>query len=113
MPPWLSQPQGDSSEEDAKSEAVRTEAAAKDGGEEDEEWSLWGGLPKAEEKFGFDTRWKKQSAVPPEEQTPEMRTGGIIYRLLLIFSAAFLLFEAAMIYAGTTKTAPISGRKRL
>ena len=101
--------QGGAVGEDAKSEAVPAEAAAKDGGKEDEEWSLWGGLPKAEEKYGFDARWKKRSAIPLEEQTPEMRTGGIIYRLLLIFSTAFVLFEAAMIYAGTTRSVRLEG----
>ena len=72
-------------------------------------WSLWGGLPKAEEKDGFEARWKKQSAVPVEEQTPEMRTKGIIYRLLLAFSVVFLLFETVLIYAGITQGTGLDG----
>ena len=66
-------------------------------------------MPKAEEKYGFDTRWKKRSAVPPEEQTPETRTGGFIYWLLLIFSAAFLLLEVVMVYVGKTRGAHLEG----
>lgn len=72
-------------------------------------WSLWGGLPKAEEKDGFEARWKKQSAVPVEEQTPEMRIRGIIYRLLLAFSVVFLLFETVLIYAGITQGTGLDG----
>ena len=72
-------------------------------------WNLWGGLLKAEEKDGFENRWKRQSAVPEEEQTPEMRVGGIVYRLLLVFSVVFLLFESTLIYAGTARGAGLDG----
>lgn len=55
------------------------------------------GAIKAREKEGFENRWKKQSSVPKDEQTPEMRTGGIIYRILLIFSTLLVLFELFVI----------------
>ena len=72
-------------------------------------WGLWGGLPKAEEKSGFEDRWRKQSTVPLEEQTPEMRTGRIVYRILLTFSVVFLLFETALTYAGMTQGTGLDG----
>lgn len=72
-------------------------------------WTFWGDLHKAEEKDGFEARWKKQSAVPVEEQTPEMRIRGIIYRLLLIFSVLFLLFETVLTYTGITQGTGLDG----
>ena len=54
------------------------------------------------EKRDFEKRWRKQSAVPIEEQTPEKRTSLIIFRLLLIFSLALILYEAALIALGIT-----------
>lgn len=50
----------------------------------------------------FEKRWRKQSGIPLEEQTPEMRTSRIIYRLLLAFSLALILYEAALISLGMT-----------
>lgn len=48
----------------------------------------------------FEKRWKKQSSIPEEERTPEMRISIIIYRLLFVFSLAFLLFEMFLISVG-------------
>ena len=70
---------------------------------------LWGGLPKTEEKSGFENRWKDQSTVPLEEQTPEMRIGGICFRLLLVFSVLFLIFETSMIYVKMLQGAGLDG----
>jgi len=71
--------------------------------------NLWRGLPKTEEKDGFEARWRKQSSVPPEEQTPEMRVRGIVYRILLVFSALFLLCESILTYAGMMKGTGLDG----
>ncbi len=57
---------------------------------------------KVQEKIGFDSRWKKYSSIPVEEQTPEKRTGRIIYYVLLIFSIALILYEISDISFGTT-----------
>ena len=54
------------------------------------------------EKRDFEKRWRKQSTIPVEEQTPEMRTSRIIYRLLLVFSLALILYETALISLGIT-----------
>ncbi len=71
--------------------------------EEDEERGIFRNLQdmiKVQEKFGFERRWKEQSCVPPEEQNPEMRTGRIIYRILLAFSIWLVLFEVAYVTVG-------------
>ncbi|MBQ9438238.1 MAG: cache domain-containing protein, partial [Lachnospiraceae bacterium] len=90
-------------------ESETAEPAADDDNKKDKKRNLWSRLFKAKKKFGFDSRWRKQSAIPLDEQTPEMRTGGIIYRLLLIFSTAFLLFEISLIYMGKTKGVSLDG----
>ncbi len=55
------------------------------------------GMIRSREKEGFENRWKKQSSIPKDEQTPEMRAGGIIYRILLILSTFLVLFEIFVI----------------
>lgn len=74
--------------------------------EEDEERGIFHRLKdmiKTEEKRDFDIRWKTQSAIPLAEQSPEMRAGRIVYRLLLVFSAALILFETYLISMGITR----------
>ena len=51
------------------------------------------GVIKEKNKFNFETRWKSQNSIPVEQQTPEMRARRIAYHILLIYSAAFVLFE--------------------
>ncbi|MBR5336497.1 MAG: mechanosensitive ion channel [Lachnospiraceae bacterium] len=58
------------------------------------------GIIKVQEKYGFESRWTKQSSIPKDEQTPEMRTGRIIYRVLLIFSILVVLGEFILINFG-------------
>ena len=88
-------------------EAQKAEAVDEidDESEEDEERGIirkLKGMIKVQEKLGFEDRWKKQSSVPIEEQTPEMRAGGIIYRILLAFSTLVVAFEVLVInYIGT------------
>ncbi len=93
-------------------EAEQQEAAG-DGPDDDSrekaKKGIWSDVFKAEEKYGFDIRWKKQSAIPVSEQTPEMLTGRIIYRVLLIFCIAFLLFEAGIVYYGITNDVRLDG----
>ncbi|MBR1477709.1 MAG: mechanosensitive ion channel [Lachnospiraceae bacterium] len=48
----------------------------------------------------FERRWRNQSFVPVEAQTPEKRIGGVIYLLLLVFSSVFILFEIFLISTG-------------
>ena len=48
----------------------------------------------------FEKRWRNQSSIPIEEQTPEMRTTRIIYDLLLVFFSALILFEILLASMG-------------
>ena len=77
--------------------------------ETDNQWDIWEDLFKTEKKNGFDNRWKKQSGVPLHEQTPERRTWSIIYRLLLIIAAAFLILETSLLYAGRVRGVSLDG----
>jgi small conductance mechanosensitive channel len=52
---------------------------------------------------GFEKRWRKQSAIPIEDQTPEMRVSGIIYRLLLVLSVSLIFFELSLITIGVSE----------
>ncbi len=74
----------------------------------DEDWSLLSGMLKTQEKYGFDRRWKRENDIPPEEQPPEKRAWVIVYRMLLIFSTAVLLFEISIIGLGA-KTQSLDG----
>ena len=60
------------------------------------------GVDKVGEKYNFESRWKKNRAIPTEQQTPEMRAGGLVYFMLLIFSAALILYEVSLISLGIT-----------
>ena len=62
-----------------------------------------GRMIKVKDKFGFDTRWKKQRAIPIEEQTPEMRTGTIIYKIILVFAIALILSELYLYLNSSSK----------
>ena len=53
-----------------------------------QELGIPAGFIRKEEKANFDIRWKKQRAIPIEKQSPELRTGSIVYRMLLLFSIA-------------------------
>ena len=48
----------------------------------------------------FEKRWRNQRAVPVEKRTPEMRTSGIIYSVLLVFSYALIFYEVFMLSMG-------------
>ncbi len=67
----------------------------------EEDWNLLSNMIKTQDKWGFERRWNKENDIPPEEQSPEKRTWSIIYRMLLIFSTAILLFEITLIGLGT------------
>lgn len=47
-------------------------------------------LLKAQEKSGFEERWR-MSDIPADERTPEHRIGRSLYRLLLVFCLVILL----------------------
>ena len=64
--------------------------------------SLWS-MIKKQVKYGFENRWKKGADVPLEEQTPEMRTGKIIYYILLIFSILLIMYEVSLASTGATR----------
>ena len=86
--------------EEAKDDAgSRTEHLNPQSSEED--WSLLSGMIKTQEKRGFDRRWNRENDIPPEQQTPEKRTGAIVYRMLLIFSTVILLIEISLMGLGT------------
>ena len=94
-------------EKEIEAKAVKAEPVKEtaDENEEDEERGIFSTLTdmlKEREKFGFETRWKNQSSIPPEQQTPEMRTGAIIYRILLVFSLGLILFELFVFSLGVT-----------
>ena len=72
-----------------------------DGDNDEEEWSLLSGMIKTHEKYGFERRWSRENDIPTEQQSPEMRTWTIIYRMLLVFSTAVLLFEISLMGIGT------------
>ena len=57
--------------------------------------------PDEKSSSDFEKRWKKQMTVPDEEKTPEMRVSTVIYRLLLVFSSMFLLYEMFLMSMGT------------
>ncbi len=98
----LKDQENETPEEAAKEEPVKETS---DENEEDEERGIFSTLTdmiKEKEKFGFETRWKNQSSIPLKQQTPEMRTGAIIYRILLIFSIALILFEVFVFSTGMT-----------
>ncbi len=86
-----------------QAETEESAAGMDENNNNDENWHFWDGLSYTEKKYGFESRWKKQSTIPVQEQTPEMRIGGIIYRFLLIFSIVFLLFESSLFYAVMTQ----------
>ena len=87
-------------------EAVGTNEAEKDtaeAGKEAERPNLFSGLTDVlgvKEKTGFDSRWKRNDSIPVEQQTPEMRTGRIIKRILLVFAIVLILFEVAAFSKG-------------
>ena len=60
------------------------------------------GVDKAGEKYNFEHRWNHNRAIPPEQQTPEMRAGNLVYVILLIFSAVLILYEMSLISLGIT-----------
>ncbi len=91
--------------EDAANEGVTEETVNLDDIvlEDNEEPGVFGrlkGILKVQEKYGFESRWMKQSTIPKDEQTPEMRTGRIIYRILLVFSILVVLGEFVLINFG-------------
>ncbi len=55
---------------------------------------------EVQDKYGFEDRWKNQSTLPLDQQTPETRTGRIIYRILLVFSVLLLTYEALTVVSG-------------
>ena len=78
-------------------------------GEEDkeQEQGIFSGLKdviKVQKKYGFESRWKKFGDIPPEQLTPEMRTGRIIYYILLIFSILLIAYEVSIISISTERT---------
>ena len=93
-------------EQSAKSPDMKesaAEAEAETESETDEEMEIlrrMTGQDKIGEKYNFESRWKKQSAVPPERQTPEMRAGKDVYFILLAFSTLLILFETSLISFG-------------
>ena len=89
-------------EADGKKSAAKAAETASDSDDGDK-WGIFDGIKdifKEKEKFDFDSRWKKEKAIPIEEQTPEMRTKTIIYNTLLIFSFALIVFEVTLINTG-------------
>lgn len=46
-----------------------------------------------QDKYRFDSRWKKFKGIPEEKKTPELRIRNLVYRILLVFSIALILFE--------------------
>ena len=79
-----------------------------DDDDSEEDWRFLTDMINTQEKNGFDRRWNRENAIPLEQQTPERRTGSIVYRMLLIFSSAVLLFEASLISLGA-KTQSLDG----
>ena len=76
-------------------------------GEEAKKQGILHGLTdviKVQQKWGFESRWKKNSAIPIEQRTPEMRTGIIIYRILLAACILLILFLQSVMSVGTKST---------
>ncbi len=48
----------------------------------------------------FYIRWHKRSAVPREQQTPEMRAARIVYGISLVFSTALLFYYMRIVSLG-------------
>ena len=75
--------------------------------EEVKEQGIFSGLKdviKVQKKYGFESRWKKFGDIPLEQRTPEMRTGRIVYCILLIFSILLIAYVISMINIGTKGT---------
>ena len=87
--------------------AEESAKAAPDQGTEDEKkgiFSSFADVINVQQKWGFESRWKRNGNIPRDQQTPEMRTGRIIYYILLAFSILLILFEVSVISMGTTDT---------
>lgn len=101
-------------EKNSKEDAIDEDADAgetEDSEEEDEERGIFHnltGLIKTREKRGFEDRWKSQSAIPLEEQSPEMRIERIIKRMLLIYSVVLLSYVFILVSL-RVKTTELNG----
>ncbi|MBE5847992.1 MAG: mechanosensitive ion channel family protein [Lachnospiraceae bacterium] len=76
---------------------------------EEQKKAVWEKFRRAQKKYGFNYRWKKHNTIPIHKQTPEMRTVRTIFRLLLIFSVAFLLYASSLAGAGAMRGASPDG----
>ncbi|MCR5402294.1 MAG: hypothetical protein K6E91_00530 [Butyrivibrio sp.] len=47
---------------------------------------------EVQDKSGFENRWKPQSSIPKDKQTPEMRTWKIVYWILFVLSAILVIY---------------------